>query len=314
MKLSDLPEVDEVIYAVSEAPLGEGAEAQVFKIHTSPKFTVRKRLTDISINELAQALAEAKPVLQPDIFNERNFAQTVAYYEHPKLMDEAGPVLTINRYSPGFSFEVYKPGRPKPDSEEALLKTRLLSEKMLDIPEKAMDYIYDDLHFLSSKKYSLDVGGGLFTNTGNILYSAKDQRWFIIDLQPFIVDRPGIDKNQTKGFNTPLYLTRGLLPGALCYKDEHAKDPKLIEYRTQLVDRIISGAERNGLNDVGGYLKGNMDNILNIWELQLRILNVPEKYRDNMLTRIGSVKDQKRYTLDQNTLNYMRVAGKSMSS
>lgn len=95
---------------------------------------------------------------------------------------------------------------------------------------------------------------------------------------------PGHSENQTKGFNTPLYLTRGLLPGALCYKDEHAKDPKLIEYRTQLVDRIISGAERNGLNDVGGYLKGNMDTMLNIWELQLRILNVPENTVTTCLT------------------------------
>ena len=186
--------------------------------------------------------------------------------------------------------------------------------KMLEIPERAIDFIYDDLHYLSSKKYSMDVGGGLFTNTGNILYSAVDQRWFIIDLQPFITERPGIPKNQTKGFNTPLYLTRGLLPGALCYKDEHAKDPKLIEYRTQLVDRIISGAERNGLNDVGGYLKGNMDTMLNIWELQLRILNVPEKYRDNMLNRIGSVRDEKRYRTDKENISYVRVSGKSMCS
>ena len=219
MRKTDLPEIDEIVFAVSEAPLGEGAEAQVFKIHTNPNFTVRKRLTDMPINELAAALKEAEPVMQPDIFGERNFAQTVAYFNHPKLLDDDGPVLTVNRYCPGFSFEVYKPGRPKPDSEEALIKTRLLSEKMLEIPERAIDFIYDDLHYLSSKKYSMDVGGGLFTNTGNILYSAVDQRWFIIDLQPFITERPGIPKNQTKGFNTPLYLTRGLLPGALCYKD-----------------------------------------------------------------------------------------------
>ena len=283
MRKTDLPEIDEIVFAVSEAPLGEGAEAQVFKIHTNPNFTVRKRLTDMPINELAAALKEAEPVMQPDIFGERNFAQTVAYFNHPKLLDDDGPVLTVNRYCPGFSFEVYKPGRPKPDSEEALIKTRLLSEKMLEIPERAIDFIYDDLHYLSSKKYSMDVGGGLFTNTGNILYSAVDQRWFIIDLQPFITERPGIPKNQTKGFNTPLYL-------------------------------IISGAERNGLNDVGGYLKGNMDTMLNIWELQLRILNVPEKYRDNMLNRIGSVRDEKRYRTDKENISYVRVSGKSMCS
>lgn len=129
MRKTDLPEIDEIVFAVSEAPLGEGAEAQVFKIHTNPNFTVRKRLTDMPINELAAALKEAEPVMQPDIFGERNFAQTVAYFNHPKLLDDDGPVLTVNRYCPGFSFEVYKPGRPKPDSEEALIKTRLLSEK-----------------------------------------------------------------------------------------------------------------------------------------------------------------------------------------
>lgn len=154
MRKTDLPEIDEIVFAVSEAPLGEGAEAQVFKIHTNPNFTVRKRLTDMPINELAAALKEAEPVMQPDIFGERNFAQTVAYFNHPKLLDDDGPVLTVNRYCPGFSFEVYKPGRPKPDSEEALIKTRLLSEKMLEIPERAIDFIYDDLHYLSSKKYN----------------------------------------------------------------------------------------------------------------------------------------------------------------
>lgn len=74
---------------------------------------------------------------------------------------------------------------------------------MLEIPERAIDFIYDDLHYLSSKKYSLDVGGGLFTNTGNILYSAVDQRWFIIDLQPFITERPGIPKTRPKVLTRP---------------------------------------------------------------------------------------------------------------
>ena len=54
MRKTDLPEIDEIVFAVSEAPLGEGAEAQVFKIHTNPNFTVRKRLTDMPINELPQ--------------------------------------------------------------------------------------------------------------------------------------------------------------------------------------------------------------------------------------------------------------------
>ena len=57
-----------------------------------------------------------------------------------------------------------------------------------------------------------------------------------------------------------------------------------------------------------------MDTMLNIWELQLRILNVPEKYRDNMLNRIGSVRDEKRYRTDKENISYVRVAGKSMCS
>lgn len=64
MRKNDLPEIDEIVFAVSEAPLGEGAEAQVFKIHTNPNFTVRKRLTDMPINELAAALKEAEPVMR----------------------------------------------------------------------------------------------------------------------------------------------------------------------------------------------------------------------------------------------------------
>ena len=96
-------------------------------------------------------------------------------------------------------------------------------------------------------------------------------------------------------------------------KAQH-RNVEFIHHRTQLVDRIISGAERNGLNDVGGYLKGNMDTMLNIWELQLRILNVPEKYRDNMLNRIGSVRDEKRYRTDKENISYVRVSGKSMCS
>lgn len=54
--------------------------------------------------------------------------------------------------------------------------------------------------------------------------------------------------------------------------------------------------------------------MLNIWELQLRILNVPEKYRDNMLNRIGSVRDEKRYRTDKENISYVRVSGKSMCS
>lgn len=305
-----LPSKEEILFAMSEQPLGEGAEAKVYKIHTNPKYMTRVSLDCPPLNELAKIINETPMIEQKNIFGERNFAQTLAYWKDPENPDQ--PLLTINFYCPGISIEVHKSGRPKPDPEEALIRTKVLSETILNLPDSAFDKIYDDLHFLSSRKHTLDVGGGLFTNTGNILYSAVDNRMFIIDLQPFMADYPGIDKNQTKGFNTPLYLTRGLMPGAYCYRNEHAQDPDLIKYRTEILEKIISGAERNNLNDVGGYLRGNMDKMLGYWEAQLHILNIPEKYSENFLTRIGSVKDKQRYTISKDILTYVRVSGKDI--
>ena len=247
---------------------------------------------------------------QKNIFGERNFAQTLAYWKNPENPDQ--PLLTINLYCPGISIEVQKGGRPKPDAEEALIRTKVLSETILNLPDDAFDKLYDDLHFLSSRKHTIDVGGGLFTNTGNILYSAVDNRMFIIDLQPFLQDHPGINSNQTKGFNTPLYLARGLIPGAYSYRIEHSKDPDLIKYRTEIIHKVISGAERNNLNDVGGYLKGDMDKMLGFWFSQLQVLNIPEKYHNDFLNRIGSVKDKQRYSVAKELLTYVRVTGKDL--
>lgn len=307
MRNIDLPSAEEILFAMSEQPLGEGAEAKVYKIHTNPKFTTRVSLDCPPLGELAKIISETPAVRQKNIFSERNFAQTLAYWPNPGHPDR--PLLTVNYYCPGISIEVHKAGRPQPDKEEALIRTKVLSERILDLPDKAFDYLFDDLHFLSSNKYSIDVGGGLFCNTGNILYSAVDNRMFIIDLQPFLQDHPGISQNQSKGFNTPLYLARGLIPGAYCYRQEHSKDPDLIEYRTAILEKIISGAERNHLNDVGGYLKGNMDNMLSYWQVQLNLLQTPEKYRENMLTRIGSIKDRPKYSLSKDIQSYVRVSG-----
>lgn len=303
----DLPNAEEILFAMSEQPLGEGAEAKVYKIHTSPKFTTRVSLDCPPLGELSKIITETQPVKQKNIFGERNFAQTLAYWEDPS--QPGVPLLTINFYCPGISIEVHKASRPRPDSEEALIRTKVLSERILDLPDSSFDNLYDDLLFLSSRQHTLDVGGGLFCNTGNILYSAVDNRMFIIDLQPFLNNHPGITHNQTKGFNTPLYLARGLIPGAYCYRDEHSKDPDLIKYRTAIIEKVISGAERNKLNDVGGYLKGNMDNMLNYWKVQLKLLNIPEHYQDNLLTRIGSIKDDKRYGLTKDFQTYVRVSG-----
>ena len=305
-----LPSREEILFAMSEQPLGEGSEAKVYKIHTNPKYTTRVSLNCPPLNELAKIINETPMIEQKNIFGERNFAQTVAYWNNPDEPDTV--LLTINLYCPGISIEVHKTGRPQPDAEEALIRTKVLSETILNLPDKSIDFLYDDLHFLSSRKHTIDVGGGLFTNTGNILYSAYDNRMFIIDLQPFMVDHPGINPNNKKGFNVPLYLTRGLMPGAYCYRNEHSKDPDLIKYRTEIVDKIISGAERNNLNDVGGYLKGDMDKILDIWKTQLNLLNIPDKYQENMLNRLGSIKDQPRYNISKELLTYVRVVGNDL--
>lgn len=129
------------------------------------------------------------------------------------------------------------------------------------MPDSSFDILYDDLHYLSSRRHSVDICSlGLFTNTGNLLYSSRDERAYIIDVQPF-AQRPGISPTQTKGFNIPLYLTRGLLPGAYCYAQEHSKDKELIKLRTEIVAKSIASAKRNNLNDVNGYLKGNMSDM-----------------------------------------------------
>ena len=315
MDIYELPTNDEILFALGEAPLGEGAEATVYKIHTHPKYTIRVA-NDFRKNDVFKYIKESELHLQKNIFRHRNFAQTVAYFWHPEDTMEFGPKITINYYCPGFSYEIYKPGRPIPDSEEALIKTKLMSEKILEIPDKAIDTIYDDLHFISAKEYSIDVGGGLFTNTGNILFSALDQRLFIIDLQPFLEKgKQGTNPLNTKGFNTPLFLTRGLMPGMERYKNEHAKDPYLINLRTEILDKVISGAERNNLNDEGGYLSGSLDKMAQYWKVQFSILNTPEKYQENMLKRLMSIKDVQKYHHPKEiNIPYMRISGKSIYS
>nr|QIM10790.1 hypothetical protein PlAlph_6820 [uncultured Alphaproteobacteria bacterium] len=303
-----LPLMDEIITAMCERCLGEGQEVKVYKIDTNPDFTVQVSHDAPPLAELQRYLRIYPFVPQKDIFEGRNYAQPVAYWSHPDI-NGGDVLLTINRYSPGFSIEIQKPGLPAPDSEEALIKTRVWSEKMANMPDRSYDVLYDDLHFLSSRRYSIDVCSmGLFTNTGNILYSSRDQEAYIIDVQPFI-QKPGISPTQTKGFNTPLYLTRGLLPGAASYAKEHAADQALIKLRTEIVAKSIAAAKRNRLNDVGGYLKGNMDSMLHVWELQLRRLNIPEHYHNDFLNQIGSIKQETRYGSPENLIKCFQIRG-----
>lgn len=306
--MTKLPSMDEVIAALGERCLGEGQEVKVYKIDTNPDFTVQLSHDAPPLSELQKYLRIYPFIPQKDIFEGRNYAQPVAYWSHPDI-NGGEAALTINRYVPGFSIEIHKPGLPAPDSEEALIKTRVWSEKIANMSDRAFDLLYDDLHFLSSRRYSIDVCSmGLFTNTGNILYSSRDSEAYIIDVQPFI-QKPGISPTQTKGFNTPLYLTRGLLPGAACYANEHAGDSALIKLRTEIVAKSIAAAKRNGLNDVNGYLKGSMDDMLRFWELQLRRLNIPERYHKGFLDDIGSVKHEQRYLPPLSPVKCLQIRG-----
>ncbi|MBO6289847.1 MAG: hypothetical protein J6N45_05940 [Alphaproteobacteria bacterium] len=313
MKKRILPSLDEIMFAISEEPLGMGEEAKVYKIHTNPDYTVRVSNNAPDFDQLSKIIENEKFVEQKDIFAGRNYAQPVAYLGLDK--DSGNALVTLNLYSPGFSMEIYKPGRKMPSSNEALMKTRALSEAIVNMPDSAIDKIYDDLHFLSSREYSIDVGnGGLFTNTGNILYSAVDKEFRIIDLQAFIKNRVGIPPNHTKGFNTPLFLTRGLIPGAYGYADEHASNPDLIAFRTEIIDKIIRGAQRNNLNDEGGYLRGNRNEMAHYWQFQLKKLQIPEKYQETFIKDISAVKQEHRYRLVRQDTPLVRVAGRSMCS
>lgn len=305
---TQLPLMSEVITALCDRCLGSGQEVKVYKIDTNPDFTVQISHDAPPLAVLKEYLQNVPFRRQEDIFGERNFAQPIAYWQHPDIC-RGNTILTINRYSPGFSIEIHKPGLPAPDNEESLIKTRVWSEKIANMPDSSYDILYDDLHFLSSRKHSIDVCSlGLYSNTGNLLYSSRDKRAYLIDVQPFI-QKPGISLTQTKGFNTPLYLTRGLLPGALCYAEEHSKDPELIALRTEIVAKSISAAQRNNLNDVNGYLKGSMDDMLHFWELQLRKLNIPQKYYDGFLNQIGSIKQKQRYAPLSKPLQYFQIRG-----
>lgn len=307
-KQVQLPNTEEVITALCDRCLGSGQEVKVYKIDTNPDYTVQISLDAPPVSVLKEYLQKYPFKVQPDIFEDRNFAQPIAYWNHPDV-NYGDTILTINRYSPGFSIEIHKAGLPAPDSEEALIKTRVWSEKIANMPDASFDILYDDLHYLSSRRHSIDICSlGLFSNTGNLLYSSRDKRAYIIDVQPFI-QKPGILPTQTKGFNTPLYLTRGLLPGAYCYAEEHSKDPELIKLRTEIVAKSISAAQRNNLNDVNGYLKGSMDDMLHFWELQLRKLNIPEKYQNTFLTQVGSIKQIQRYAPLARPLQYQQIRG-----
>lgn len=66
MVLSTLPSNEEIIFAVSEPPQGEGQEARVFKVHTNPHFTVRQSI-ELPNDKVFQYLSDSQLIMQPDI-------------------------------------------------------------------------------------------------------------------------------------------------------------------------------------------------------------------------------------------------------
>ena len=301
---------NEILFAMSDLPLGKGEEATVFKVHTNPKYTVRKSRTLDNEPNIAHYIQESELIEVPNLFGKRNFAQTVAYLKHPTMSEQDNPLISVNLYSPGFSYEIAKSTMPTPTSEEALIATKVMSSKILEIPNKAIDNIYDDLHFLSSKKHTIDAGFGFFTNIGNILYSTLHQRLFPIDIQPFLKDRVGIYNNHTKGFNTPLHLTRALMPGSFSFRREHSQDKELIDMRMEIIDKLISGAERNHLNDEGGYLGIGKEKMEHIWSVQLQTINIPKEKAEAFAKRVAYIQDETRYQPMKEWITFKRVSGK----
>lgn len=77
--------------------------------------------------------------------------------------------------------------------------------------------------------------------------------------------------------------------------------------RTEIVAKSIDSAKRSNLNDLNGYLHGNMNDLQHVWELQLRKLNIPEKYRKMFLTEIGRIKQEQRYKTLPKPLQYFHI-------
>lgn len=311
MEERELPKILDIVYAISERPLGKGAEATVYKIDACPDYTVRVSNRAPGLEELSQRLFEEPFFPQHDMFDGRNFAQPVAYWGlDPE--DNSIAMVTINLYSPGYSMEIHKPGMEEPSESEALMKTLAVSNTVANMPDTAIDKLYDDLHFLSSREFSIDTGNGLFTNMGNILLSKKTNDFRIIDLQPFFREHPGINRNHTKGNNTPFGLLHGLLPGMYTYRKKHALYLPLVDCRTEIVSKVIQGAQRNHLNDFDGY--GGNRYMKERWEYLLSQLNIPEKYINSFVQDIMSVTQEDRYVMPKNRIPLVRVSGRSMNS
>ena len=313
---AELPQKEELVAALAESPLGNGSEARVYKIHTSPQFTLRV-CYDLPKENLPQKILEADLIAQEDIFNGRLFGQTAAYLQHPDLVDSYSkdPLITINYYSRGHDYTIVKDPKSNPSEQETLSRTIAVTKMLVDkenFPDKAYDSLFEKLKFLSARQYTIDVGNDLFSNNGNILPSVQDHKFFIIDVMPFIpadtlklASRPNFNPEHTKGCNSPFFLARGLLYGYLPHQAFHNTNLELIALRIKLLNRIISAAKRAQLSDRQTYLFDPMTS----WKRQLKLLNIPEGKQASLLKRIGQIKDSQPYRVLTNLPHLARIGG-----
>ena len=313
---TDLPRKEELVTALAEHPLGNGSEARVYKIHTSPQFTLRVS-HDLAKKDLSQKILEAELVMQEDIFSGRLFGQTVAYLKHPDLLDSYSkdPLITINYYSRGHDYTIVKDPKENPTEQETLSRTITATKMLVDpeiFPDKAFDCLFDKLKFLSSRQYTIDVGNDLFCNNGNILPSVQDHKFFIIDVMPFIpadqlrlASRPFLNPQHTKGCNSPIFLARGLLYGYLPHQAFHSQSSELTDLRTKLLHRIIDAAIRSQVSDRETY----MFNPMVAWNRQLTHLNIPQKEQSKLMKKIAGIEDSQPYRVSRKIPNLARIGG-----
>lgn len=312
----DLPQKEELVAALAEQPLGNGSEARVYKIHTRPQFTLRV-CYDLDKKDLSQKILEADLVEQEDIFSGRFFGQTVAYLSHPDLLDSYSkdPLITINYYSRGHDYTIVKDTKENPTEQETLSRTIAVTKMLVDpeiFPDKAYDNLFEKLKFLSSRQYTIDVGNDLFCNTGNILPSVQDHKFFIIDVMPFVPAdnlrlalHPSLNPEHTKGCNSPVFLARGLLYGYLPHQKFHSQSSELTALRTKLLHRIVDAADRSQLNDQETYLFNPMTS----WNRQLTHLNIPQDERKVLLEKIANIKDSQPYRVVKKMPKLARIGG-----
>ena len=80
--------------------------------------------------------------------------------------------------------------------------------------------------------------------------------------------------------------------------------------RMEIIDKLISGAERNHLNDEGGYLGIGREKMEHIWSVQLQTINIPKEHAEKFAARVAYIKDEIRYQPMKEWITFKRVSGK----